>query len=133
MESLRPGRTEIVEFSGESLGVERWREDIETGLESRARFADGAPFWLSRDNWNYLAGWPQGELLGRIIAALAAEVGIPLTLTSPDIRLRRLGDLRLAFNYGPEPGSLAGIAPDNADYVLGRPDLPPAGVAAWRD
>lgn len=132
VESLRPGRTEMVELAGESLAVERWREDIETGLEPRARFADGSPFWLSCDNWHYLAGWPQGDLLGRVIAALASEAGIPLTLTSPDIRLRRLGDLRFAFNYGPERGSLAGIAPDNADYVLGGADLPPAGIAAWR-
>ncbi|WP_300532008.1 beta-galactosidase [Maricaulis sp.] len=132
VESLREGIVEPVEMHGEQRGVERWREAVETTLPARARYADGEPFWIQDGTVSYLAGWPQTELLGHILATLALEAGIELVLTHEDVRLRNLGNLRFAFNYGPEAVSLSGMAPDGVDYVLGGPDLAPAGVAAWR-
>jgi beta-galactosidase len=132
VESLRVGVKEAVAHNGQTFSVERWRETVETDLEPRSRYADGAPFWLTRDRWHYLAGWPEGELLGHVIGEIAIGAGIDIALTPEDIRVRRLGDLRLAFNYGPEPVSLEGVAPADADYLLGQAELPPAGVAAWR-
>ncbi|WP_300557034.1 beta-galactosidase [Maricaulis sp.] len=132
VESLREGIVEAVELHGEQRGVERWREAVETDLPVQARYRDGAPFWVRDGHLSYLAGWPQPELLGHIIATLALEAGMEIALTHEDVRLRTLGNLRFAFNYGPEPVSLAGMAPDGADFVLGSAELAPAGVAAWR-
>ncbi len=132
VESLREGVGETVEIDGETRQVVRWREAVATELPARARYSDGAPFWVHNERWHYLAGWPQGDLLGHIIAALALEAGIDITLTHEDVRLRTLGGLRFAFNYGPHAVSLSGMAPENADYVLGGGELAPAGVAAWR-
>lgn len=132
VESLRNGCVETVEIDGESRQVERWREALEIRLPARARFSDGAPFWVQEKSWHYLAGWPSGELLGHVIASLALEAGLDVVLTHEDVRLRSLGNLRFAFNYGPEPVSLAHMAPANAEFVLGGMELAPAGVAAWR-
>jgi beta-galactosidase len=132
VESLREGIVEPVDLHGEERGVERWREAVDTDLPVQARYQDGAPFWIRDGHLSYLAGWPQPELLGHIIATLALEAGLDITLTHEDVRLRTLGPLRFAFNYGPEPVSLAGMAPDEADYVLGGAELAPAGVSAWR-
>jgi beta-galactosidase len=132
VESLREGIVEAVDMHGEERGVDRWREAVDTDLPVQARYHDGAPFWIRDGHLSYLAGWPQPELLGHIIATLALEAGLEITLTHEDVRLRTLGPLRFAFNYGPEPVSLAGMAPDEADYVLGGAELAPAGVAAWR-
>ena len=132
VESLREGVVEAVDLHGDRRGVERWREAVETELPVRAHYNDGSPFWVQTGQISYLAGWPQPELLGHIIATIALEAGVEITLTHEDVRLRRLGNLRFAFNYGPDPVNLAGMAPDGAEFILGEAELAPAGVAAWR-
>lgn len=132
VESLREGIVEAVEIHGDRRGVERWREAVETELPVRAHYNDSSPFWVQTGRISYLAGWPQPELLGHIIATIALESGVEITLTHEDVRLRRLGNLRFAFNYGPDPVNLAGMAPDGAEFILGEAELAPAGVAAWR-
>lgn len=132
VESLRDGVEERVELDGQTFGVQRWREAVETELPVHARYEDGAPFWISEGQFSYLAGWPDGELLGRVLADVCRDGGIDVVPVHEDIRLRSLGGLRFAFNYGPEAVSLNGMAPEAADYVLGGAELSPAGVAAWR-
>lgn len=132
VESLREGIVEDVDLDGAQYAVQRWREAIETALPVRASYADGAPFWIRENRFSYLAGWPEGELLAAVLAELCREAGITIMPVHEDVRLRSLGGLRFAFNYGPEPVSLKGAAPEGAEYVLGSADLAPAGVAAWR-
>jgi beta-galactosidase len=49
----------------------------------------------------------------------------------PGLRLRRHGDVQFAFNYAPEEADIAALVPEGASLLLGRLQLPPAGVAAW--
>jgi beta-galactosidase len=46
------------------------------------------------------------------------------------VRISRRGGLTFAINAAAEPQPAP--APDGAVFVIGGPDLPPAGVAAWR-
>lgn len=132
VESLRAGIDERVDLDGQAHGVQRWREAVETALPVRACYADGAPFWIKESRFSYLAGWPESELLAAVLSELCREAGLPIMPVHEDVRLRSLGGLRFAFNYGPEPVSLQGTAPADAEYVLGGSELAPAGVAAWR-
>lgn len=137
VESLRPSITEPVYLSGKQLGVVNWREhvaldDRASSLDVRACFADETPFWIAGEQVHYLAGWPDPISAIELFSAIAEQAGLTPRPLGPDLRLRRLGDLELAFNYAPESVSLADIAPENTEYLLGSASLPPAGVAAWR-
>jgi hypothetical protein len=53
----------------------------------------------------------------------------------PDgLRLRQRGAFQFAINYEAEPVRLSDhmVDAEKFDYVIGGPDLPAAGVAAWR-
>jgi hypothetical protein len=57
------------------------------------------------------------------------------TLSLPDgLRLRQRGAFMFAINYEAEPVRLSDhiVDAEKFDYVIGGPDLPAAGVAAWR-
>ena len=133
VESLRPGAVKGADLDGAALTIANWREHVETRAQVRARYCDGAPLWVRQGKVSYLAGWLHSESLMKVIAELAGEAGLSVRPTGPDLRLRRLGGLQFAFNYGPDPVSLGDIAPaDPAAFVLGGPELAPAGVSAWK-
>ena len=123
VESLRPG---LAEAAGPGH-VHRWIEDVATALVPRLTTAGGRGVWYAHAGAHYLAGWPDAPLLDAVLAGVVAEAGLTPHPTGPDLRLRRCGDIRFAFNYGPDTLMLG-----DHDYVLGGPDLAPAGVAAWR-
>lgn len=128
--SLRPGLIQPV--AGVCGGeVTRWRDHVEpTGqLAIEATFLDGGPALLRADRWSYLAGWPDARLLDGVIKHLAVRAGLTLTELPEGVRLRRLGDLTFAFNYGDTPYD----APiEDGTLVLGEARVAPSGVAAWR-
>ena len=123
VESLRPGLTEAVGPGH----VHRWIEDVETALVPCLATATGRGIWFAHDRIHYLAAWPDAALLDQILGAVAADAGLDTQPTGPDLRLRSHAGLRFAFNYGPDT-----LALSDHDFVLGGRDLPPAGVAAWR-
>ncbi|WP_336985996.1 beta-galactosidase [Altererythrobacter aquiaggeris] len=124
-ESLRRG---LEVPSGEGA-ISRWLEQIDCEDEPEI-----APVLFRRANCRYLGGWADHALLSQILGMMAAEAGLQAYNLPPDIRLRSHGDLRYAFNHGPEALSLADVLPaGRRDYVLGGDDLPPAGVAVWRE
>jgi len=128
--SLRPGLVEIV--SGEVGGaVQRWRERIEaTGaVEIDAHFDNAEPALVRAGRYFYLAGWPDAELLGNVLKALANRANLPIAAVSDGVRLRRRGDLTFAFNYGERVYK----APASAkDFLLGGYEVGPGEVAIWR-
>jgi beta-galactosidase len=119
-----------VEAAGRSYAGRLWREGIETGLPARATFAEGGPAWVSKESWHYLATWPETALLDHVVATVALEAGLPVQALEEGVRVRRRGDVRFAFNFAPD--SRRTPAPAGVSYLLGGPELPPAGVAAWR-
>jgi beta-galactosidase len=131
VESLRPGAGPQVEASGRSYAGRLWREVIETELSALATFADGGPAWVSKESWHYLATWPETALLDHVIATVALEAGLAVQALDEGVRLRRRDDVCFAFNFAPD--SRRTPAPAGATYLLGGPELPAAGVAAWRN
>lgn len=141
VESLRPGLVKPVRGTLQGQGLQghaqRWREQVElaadshtdTATEVLARFDDGLPALLRQGRVRYLAGCFDAGLLRAVIEAAAQDAQLA-THTLPDgLRLRRQGRLQFAFHSG--PGTVAMPAPANARFVLGGPELGPAGVAAW--
>ncbi|QNL19682.1 beta-galactosidase [Hyphobacterium sp. CCMP332] len=139
VESLRPSIIETAHWAGGELRIVNWREhlelpppDSELGVHVEARFADGAPFWVESDNIHYLAGWPDPDTAFNLSGIFAKRAGLEPRPLGLSLRLRRIGRLEFAFNYGLETEPLEGLLPETPDFILGGPTLPPAGVAAWR-
>ena len=130
VESLRPGH---VEQAG-PYKVRRWLEHIQTDLVAEAYTASGHGIWYHTDKVDYLACWPEAELLDAVLRRRCEALGLaPLSL--PDgLRLRQRGTFMFAINYEAEPVDLGDhiLGADSLDYVIGGPNLPAAGVAAWR-
>ena len=128
VESLPAGVVEPVVGGG---GVERWLEEVEGDLGPTHRLERGPGVVYQSDKLRYVACWPTPDLLQRVLAAAACDAGRP-TVSLPDgLRLRGRGPLRFAFNYAPDavrlPSELGAT-----NFLLGGPELPPGGVAAWR-
>ena len=110
-----------------------WLEHVETDLPARASTAHGRGLWFARERFHYLACWPDEAFLGHVVRTLAVEAGLDPRGLPPGLRLRARGPLRFAFNYAPKPVDLALYLPPDAKLLIGGPDLPPGGVAAWRE
>jgi beta-galactosidase len=101
----------------------RWRETVEAG----AGVTEAAGVFR-KDNIRYLSRWPDADGLADLFTEMTHEAGLTTTPLPEDLRIRRLGDLVFAFNYGPEPLTLDGAH----DYLIGGATLAPADVAVWR-
>ena len=99
----------------------RWQEDVET----TDAVVEGGIY--RKDRLRYLSVWPNADQLAALFSDMATEAGLATTPLHNDLRIRRAGDLVFAFNYGPDPLTLAG---DN-DYIIGSSNIGPAGVAVW--
>ena len=127
--SLRPGLALAVAGDPIAGRAERWREWVSTELSALARFADGTPALVGAGRRYYLACWPGDDLLAATLEhVLVRDAGLPVVELPPHVRLRRRGELRFAFNYGPERWE----GPARADYLLGGSSLPPQSLACWR-
>jgi beta-galactosidase len=130
VEGLRPGAGPTVLIGDQALSGRFWREIIETSAEVLANFQEGGPALLAHGPWRYLATWPEPPLFEVVVRRLAADAGLTVKSHDPDVRTQRRDGVTFAFNFGPEPRATP--APAGATYVLGGPELPVAGVAAWR-
>ncbi|WP_240310939.1 beta-galactosidase [Altererythrobacter sp. ZODW24] len=124
VESLREG----IEVTSGDGRITRWLEHIDSEGEPEI-----APVLFKSSNRRYLGGWADAALLRQILGRMADEAGLTTCDLPQDIRIRSHGGLRFAFNHGPDTLSLGKILPGTRDYLLGGDDLPPAGVAAWRE
>jgi beta-galactosidase len=125
--SLRPGVR--VGVSGAICGhAERWREQVETRAETLATFADGAPALILKDNYIYLACWPDVGALDMLMSLLCHRAGLSMIELPAEVRLRRRGELTFAFNYGETPWR----APFSDEPLLGEPEVIPRNFTVWR-
>ncbi len=125
--SLRPGLSDNV--SGAVTGnAVRWREYCESLADVEARFGNGDPALVQQDNYHYLACWPDSTLLLSMIGRLAKKASLA-TQSLPDYaRLRRRGNLILAFNYGDEAWK-----PElKGELILGTAQVGPQSLAVYR-
>ena len=130
VESLRPGAGPQVRVGEVVANGQLWREILETDLSPLGVFTDGGPAWVVHKGWHYLATWPQDELMDLVIARAVREAGLDGVALEEGVRLRTRGGVAFAFNFAPEPRRTP--APADAVYLIGGPDLAPAGLAAWR-
>lgn len=135
-ESLRPSVRETVTWQGTEIDVVNWRETVELANPDQtnilARFEDGSPFWLQQDRVHYMTGWLEPFSASLAFDHVAKQAGLETHALGLSLRLRQLGEITFAFNYGLETLSLDTVVPETARFCLGGLDLPPAGVAAWR-
>ena len=131
VESLRPDLTEAVTIGGAAYPYKAWREDLETDLEPLARFADGGAAWVRAGSLDYLACWPGEALMDRVLADLADRAGLRTQVMPEGVRISRRGGLVFALNAATEPRPAP--APDGATFLIGGPNLAPAGVAVWAE
>ncbi len=126
VESLRPGWIE----PGEDFEIRHWLEHIETGLAAEEHLCDGKGVVYRQANLRYIAGWPDNQLLTRLMERMAREAEIETWNLQDGLRIRRAGGLCFAFNYAPE----ALVLPPCADrsFILGGGEIPAAGVSVWR-
>ncbi|WP_170763928.1 beta-galactosidase [Ruegeria lacuscaerulensis] len=110
-----------------------WREIVETNETLIASFSstyrDGSPAIVRSDRAIYLAMVPRGALLQAVLTEALNWVGIPITESSPDLRITRRGDLQFAFNFGPDEQPLPDVK--TRKYLVGASVIPPFGVSIW--
>jgi beta-galactosidase len=130
VESLRPGAGPSVVLGDKTLAARLWRETVETGLDVLAAFDDGGPAWVGDGRWSYLATWPEQPLMDAVVEKIARGAGLFVAHLEDGVRMRSRDGVAFAFNYASETRRTP--APPKARFLLGGPELPPAGVSAWR-
>ena len=124
-------RVESLRLAGEGFSIGHWFEHIETELPAEIALEDGRGICFKAGHARYLAAWPDAALLGRVIAKMCEEAALPCSPLLDALRLRRIGGLTFAFNYGNElvvlPEALAA-----SDFLVGGREIEAAGVAVWR-
>lgn len=130
VESLRPGH---IEQAG-PFQVTRWLEHIASPLTPEASTDSGHGIWYRTEAVDYLACWPDAQLLETVLAKRCAERGLAVLALPDGLRLRQRGNIQFAINYEATPVNLADYVPGatSLDFVIGGVELPPAGVAAWK-
>ncbi|HYP34047.1 MAG TPA: beta-galactosidase [Burkholderiaceae bacterium] len=131
VESLRPGLSLRVSGAVLQGHARAWREHVDPAPDTDvlARFEDGGAAVLRRGRMRYLAATFDNDLLDAIVGAAARDAGLSPAPLPEGLRLRRRGRVQFAFHSG--PGRARVPAPAGATWLLGGPDLDPAGVAAW--
>jgi beta-galactosidase len=123
VESLRPGVA--------SPPALDWLEHCETAIAPESTLADGHGLLWRAGRIRYLAATIDREALVRVLDAAAGDAQIPTRPLPEGLRLRRHQGLVFAFNHAAETRRLPeGLG---RDFILGAEDLPPAGVAVWRE
>jgi len=133
-ESLPPIATFDVNGDDWVCQAGRWRENISTDATCIAEFENGEPAWVRREQSHYLACWPSESLWRQVLVTVCDAAKIETVEMARDVRVRHVGDITFAFNYGPLPVDLLerGAPHEQSRYLLGGPSLKEHDVAAWR-
>ena len=131
VESLRPGHIEVAD----AFKVTRWLEHVESPLTPRAMTPGGHGIWFRNDQCDYIACWPDSDLLGAVLSERCREMGLRTVNLPEGLRLRRRGDVVFALNYDTETLDLDVHIPEDPQrhYLIGSAKIMGAGVTAWRE
>ena len=99
VESLRGGIGE----AGDGWTISRWREDVTSDVSPEFALRDGRGVVFAKDNFRYLAAWPDRALLDRLIGRIADEAQIELLPLPEGLRVRRTAAHLFVFNYSTRP------------------------------
>ena len=92
VETLRSSETVAIEDGGD---FQIWREFTETLEMVTMKTNDGFPALISKKNRHYLCGWPDKELMDKLLA----RVGLTNARLPEGVRVRDFGPYRLYTNY----------------------------------
>jgi len=106
----------------------RWREKVSSEIKAAATFPDGWGFHYVKNNNHYLNACLDDCSLSKFFEARLSEAGVKTTSCSEGVRLKRMGSLVFAFNYGPDTVTLE----NTNDYLIGSAELSPADVSVWK-
>ena len=115
----------------------QWRECIQSNIKPHAQFDDGWGFHYQQDRIHYINAIPDATGLLELFGRLFHESGIRAKNLGPYLRTQRVGNWRLAFNFGKEPVNLAdnlGLSFDftaNTPVIIGSSILHQGEVAVW--
>ena len=137
-ESLPPDHMSLASDElGQDCACSQWREQIVSTIEPRMHFTDGWGFHYSSNKVHYINALPMKIDLIELMEEIAEEASLRPHHLGSDLRTRKIGPYRLAFNFGNEPvdlfealGSAFRLTPDT-DLLVGNSQLNPAGVAVW--
>ncbi len=118
-ESFPPTHRESVDFANQQVTCGVWLDHVETKLTPEAATRDGAGVLFRSGSVSLLTSVPDQDFLMAVFEAASARAALEVTKLPRDVRTRRRGSVRHAFNYGPEP-----VAIDGAAHPI-----PPAGTA----
>ena len=82
--------------------VRTWLEALETTEEVIEETALGAPFAIRRNNYIYLAGWPDSEAMVRLLESFCVQADVQTTYMPEGVRQRASGSHKFIFNYNAE-------------------------------
>jgi len=125
--SMRPGLSRSIDGRVSGLGT-RWEEHLETGANVLARFDDGRPALTQNNNHFYLSVWASENLLRSTLTQLCDEAGLKPQALPEHVRMRRIGNIQFAFNYGPQPHLLD----HEFEFIIGASKIEGGDLAAWR-
>jgi beta-galactosidase len=130
-ESLRPSLRPRVAIDGTSGYGLRWRDYVEpgAGVTVSAAFDDGVPAVVQAGRVRMATACFDDASQRALLERCTRDAGLDIAALPEGVRLRRLGSLQFAFNYGEV--AWRANAPDNARFVLGSREVGPADVAAW--
>lgn len=120
-----------------SCTCRQWREHIESPIQPRMRFSDDWGFHYESGNVHYLNALPQFDDLVALMGKFATQAQLTVTNLGSDLRTQRIGNYRVAFNYGKQTVDLTerlgpsfGLS-ENTALNVGNSNLEPAAVAVW--
>jgi beta-galactosidase len=133
VESLRPNVSETVQLGQQQGQAHHWRDllELDAGVETLARFADGHPAIVSYGRVHYLASVFDAEFTRDYVERVAQAAGLAPQRLPDSLRISRRGGLTFAFNYA--TSSCAAPAADGASFVVGAAQVAPQGVAIYRE
>jgi beta-galactosidase len=124
VDSTDPRRSVPVKGGG---AVSHWRERLETRAEIIMEDMEDFPVLVAQGKLHYLAASGDRALMQRIVDYLIDEANLPALALPAGVRCRVRDNFRIYFNYEDSPATLV-PADDEAGYVIGGADIPPAGV-----
>ena len=124
-ESLRPG----LEHQGDGWAIARWLDHVEGNMEAELVTNDGVAACWKHDRRRYLATWPQGAVLDKVVARAVSEAGLQAVELPDGLRVRRTANYTFVFNYAAYkvaiPDAITGTP------IIGLRKLSPAGFAVF--
>jgi hypothetical protein len=103
---------------------------VETARPARATITSGGASSVANKSRHDLATRPETGLRDHVMASVAVKAGFTYEPQAESVRVRPRADLRFAFTFAAEPRRTP--AAGGARDLPGRPELPPASVAAWQ-